>query len=60
MKLQLLEYLERDFDEPNDADANRNLNHELMQEIIAYLGLVRLRNEGKLSSVILEAERAHL
>ena len=46
-----------------DTDANRNVNHEILQEIIAYLpylGPVRLSNEEKLYSVILEAERTHL
>jgi hypothetical protein len=43
-KLKLLEDMERDFDEP-PADANRNVNHELVQEIVSYLGPVRLSTE---------------
>ena len=44
--------MERDFDEPNDTDANRNVNHELLLEIIAYLDPVRLNNEEKLCTLL--------
>ena len=51
--------MERDFDEPNDADANRNVNHELLQEIIAYLGPVRLSNE-KLCPLLFWKRNEHI
>jgi hypothetical protein len=50
-KLKLLEDMERDFDEP-PADANRNVNHELLQEIVSYLGPVRLSTEEKLCPLL--------
>ena len=52
-KLKLLEDTECDFDELNYADANRNVNHELLLEIIAYLDPVRLNNEEKLCTLLL-------
>jgi hypothetical protein len=52
--------MERDFDEPEDADANRNVNHELLQELIAYVGPVRLNNEGKLCPPLFWKRNEHI